>query len=688
MLDRAHLSALPLAVSWTDDRPVSLDEVGGLPFGRTGVPLVQVTTSAEQRGRTSQAYVRSAVGDRLRYVSHDVTEQPEVTTMTVLQRDAVTLLEVRTTVEVPAGQSVVRVTSAVSNPSASPVVITSVGSLTVGLGRSEEDLNTMTIGYAESEWVAENRWREMPLREVLPDLGLTIHAQDGRGHFAVTSHGSWSTGEHLPLGVITDTRRGLGIAWQIESSGPWLWDLTQTLGGGVLSLLGPTDLEHQFAHTIRPGETFTTVPAAIAISPEGRDGAFGELTHYRRWLRRESQSEPLPLVYNDFMNTLMGQPTTDALLPLIDAAADAGAEVFCIDAGWFANPEIGDWWTTVGEWRVAEERFAAGFRQVTNHIHARGMRLGIWLEPEVIGVDSAVAASLPSEAFFTRFGTRVVEDRRFHLDLRHPAARAHLDATVDHLVAEYGVSYFKLDYNINPGAGTELHATTAGDGLLAHTRALQEWIRNLTSRHPDVLIENCSSGAMRADYGLLSVTHLQSTSDQQNFELYPPIAASAPASILPEQCGNWAYPATHMSWEDTVFTLVTGLSGRLYLSGFLHELRADQEGLVREAVAVHKGMRDDLRTAVPFWPLGLPAWDDLIVCLGLRSPQATYLFIWDRAEESRSVDIPDVTSTLRQTFPRQGGTADSWSVTSSPSGGTHLRTSPGRSARMFVADRD
>ncbi|NKF34788.1 alpha-galactosidase, partial [Pseudomonas sp. BGM005] len=76
---------------------------------------------------------------------------------------------------------------------------------------------------------------------------------------------------------------------------------------------------------------------------------------------------------NDFMNTLMGQPSSEALRPLISAAAEAGAEVFCIDAGWFADPAIGDWWDTVGEWQEATSRFDEhGLRGIIDEIHAAG----------------------------------------------------------------------------------------------------------------------------------------------------------------------------------------------------------------------------------------------------------------------------------------------------------------------------
>jgi hypothetical protein len=48
------------------------------------------------------------------------------------------------------------------------------------------------------------------------------------------------------------------------------------------------------------------------VTDEGRDGAIAELTRYRRWLRQQAnRADALPVVYNDFMNTLMGDPTWD-----------------------------------------------------------------------------------------------------------------------------------------------------------------------------------------------------------------------------------------------------------------------------------------------------------------------------------------------------------------------------------------
>lgn len=668
---------------WSRDAPASLVVPSSGFAGRASVALVEVFTSTEQRARTSQAYWRSAVGERLRVHGSQVTADAHAMRAVIVQGDSRTGIEVRTTVTAPMDARAVRVENEVRNAGREAVVVTAVSSATIGFGHAQSDLDSAVWGTASSEWLAEDRWGEVPVRGLLPEVDLPLHAQDGRGHACLTSHGAWSSGEHVPSGYLL-SGGGEAIAWQIETSAGWHADLSQTRDGGVLSLLGPTDLEHQFAHELLPGETFTAVPAALAASSLSRDGVIAELTRYRRWLRGAAGGQQLPVVYNDFMNTLMGQPTTDKLLPLIEHAAQAGAEVFCIDAGWFADPEVGDWWSSVGEWREAPARFPdGGLRRVIDAIREAGMAPGLWLEPEVVGVDSPAAATLPDEAFFVRFGERVQEDRRYHLDFRHPAARAHLDATVDHLVEEYGVRYLKLDYNINPGAGTEHLSTAAGDGLLGHTRAFRDWLVSVQRRHPSLRIENCSSGAMRADYALLAVTHLQSTSDQQDFRLYPPIAASAPASILPEQCGNWAYPAREMNDEETVFTLVTGLSGRLYLSGFLDELRPDQRARIREAVALHQGLRDDLREATPFWPLGLPEWDAAVICLGLHTVDGDVLFVWDRDAEPGDFTLPGVSGRAEVLFPREGA---AWRL-DADADGLGVMTPAGLGARVLRVTR-
>jgi alpha-galactosidase len=250
---------------------------------------------------------------------------------------------------------------------------------------------------------------------------------------------------------------------------------------------------------------------------------------------------------------------------------------------------------------------------------------------------------------------------------------------VDRLVAEFGIEFFKLDYNVNSGVGTDVDAVGPGAGLLGHTRAFRDWLSDAQARHPEVLFESCSSGGMRMDYNLLSVAHLQSTSDQQDFRRYAPIAAAAPASVLPEQAGNWAYPDAGMTPEATAFAMTAGVMGRMYLSGFLHELGDEQSALVREAVALHRDRRSRLAVSRPAWPLGLPGWDDEVVALLLEADAGSLLAVWSRGAAAE-IALPELRGrAVRQVYP---ASLPEWEWTVRD-GVPVLDVPPGPSARIF-----
>lgn len=623
-----------------DDRPVRLAHWATGPEAvSVAAPsaIVDVSTAGEHRSRHNQSLLHWGAGLRFRYAGHEELGDE----LRIRQRDPESGLEV-TSLFRAAGPGV-QIRHTVRNGGDGDLVLLTVSSALVAVPEGAHD-----VLWGESEWLAEGRWHQRPLSELLPDVNPAFHGRRPRGNFSVTSHGSFSSGEFLPTGVLT-SQDGPSIAWQVETSAGWHWEATQNEGTVTVGVYGPTDLYHQFAERLAPGDEFTTVPAGFCIADGGRDAAFAALTDYRRAIRETRPVDAgLPVVYNDFMNTLMAGPSTEKELPLIEAAARAGAEYYCIDAGWFGG---GNWWTDAGDWREAPGRFTGGLISVIDAIRAHGMRPGLWLEPEAVGADAPLTRQLPEDAFFRRFGRRVSENGHSQLDFRHPAARAHLDEAVDRLVAEFGLEFFKLDYNVNSGVGTDVDADGPGAGLLGHTRAFREWLRDAQARHPGVLFESCSSGGMRMDYNLLSVAHLQSTSDQQDFRRYAPIAAAAPASVLPEQAGNWAYPAESMSIEETAFAMTAGVMGRLYLSGFLGELSSEQFALVQEAVALHKDWRHRIAEAHPVWPMGLPGWDDDVIALQLDAGPESLLALWSRGAATE-ITLPGLRGrAVKQVYP-------------------------------------
>ena len=257
------------------------------------------------------------------------------------------------------------------------------------------------------------------------------------------------------------------------------------------------------------------------------------------------------------------------------------------------------WWDYVREWQPSSVRFPNGITEVLDRIRARGLVPGLWLEPEVVGVRSPMAKRLPDDAFFCRRGRRVVEAGRYHLDLRHPAAWAHLDATVDRLVEDLGVGYFKFDYNINPGPGTDVGGNGAGAGLLGHNRAQLDWLDSLLDRHPNLIIENCASGAMRSDFALLSASRFSRPATSRRCSLRADRRCRADADVagtsrlmgLPSASMGGRKPSLH-------FPLACSAG---FTSPDTCPNSQDQLALVREAVAMHRELRGAISSLLPRW---------------------------------------------------------------------------------------
>lgn len=633
--------SMPVSMSVGPYTIPSISEAGA---GTTNT-LVEAMLLGKGRAMSSVRTDHTAVGEQLRYVSYDLKDNNTSSSLVIQQFDKDDGLTATTTLT-NLNAAAYRVSTTIRNDSntAQTLQAVSIGALT-GLLPLLGNANQTDLYIARNEWCAEGRWFKVPINgnAGLPYMNPPLHQWPSMGAFSLMSSSTWSTGQFLPMGVLENAATGKALAWQIENNGPWRWELCSQVERDnlyTLVLLGPTDLHHSWSITLAPGESFTTPTASFSYSTDGFDGAIDELTLHRRASRHyiPASEKQHPLIYNDYMNALMGDPTTEKEIPLIDAAAKAGVQYYCIDCGWYDDGS--DWWPSVGAWEPSKTRFAPdGLGALVQRIRDRGMVPGLWIEPEVIGVKSPCASQLPEDAFMHRDGKRIVEHQRLFLNFASQSARDYLDSVFDRLIEEFKVGYFKWDHNSVPGSGPDDNGNNPGSGLLDHTRAHLAWFDRLRQRYPDVIFEACSSGGQREDPGILSHYDLQSTSDQQDWRIYPTIAASAPASLLPEMAGNWAYPHAGMNPEQMVFALVNGLAGRMYLGGNLDKLDAEQLEIVKEAVAQYPYIVNHNATSLPRWPLGLPEWNDPNVVLEMHNEDESLIYIWNRGGK-KAIDVP------------------------------------------------
>jgi alpha-galactosidase len=585
-------------------------------------------------------------GMRLLFIGKSEIKTRTGKIITIVQKDSVTNLKVESFYEFYNQIPVVRRYTKITNDGNASQDIEFLSSAMlnnfdrVSPGKPQDNLK---IHYAFNSWQQEGQWKTATLSE----LGLENNNAFNLNTISFSNLGSWSTIKYLPMGMIENPKAGLIWFWQIEHNGSWYCELSNTscegnYGSAYLFLGGP-DAEHsQAIKILKPGESYVTVPVALGCVSGGFEEAIAALTKYRRTalVKFKAVNASCPVVFNDYMNCLWGNPLTENELPLINAAAKAGCNYFVIDAGWYTGKNE-SWWDGVGSWNPSRNRFAPnGLISIIDTIRSKGMVPGLWLEPEVVGIHNPLKDK-PDEWFLMRNGKRIIDNSRYLLDFRNPDVRKYMSSVVERMVKEYKVGYIKMDYN-NIIWGAESEGISAGQGLLEHNRALIIWYKEIADLYPELIVENCGSGGCRMDYAMLSQTQVQSCTDQGDYKKYPGILVGTLTAVLPEQLASWSYPRKDCSIKEASFNMVSAMLCRIHQSGNLSHLSTESFKMVQEGLIIYKSiLAPVIPKSVPFFPLGMPSLQDSIspIALGIKNINREYIAVW-RLAGSDEVFIP------------------------------------------------
>ena len=601
---------------------------------------VQVTGEGSG-GFHAEKHDSGSVSDQWRYVSHQITEneQGQLLELSVKAPNGLAAVYFMQTYR---GLCVVRTWAVLTNESSDNMGLEFVSSFMyegIGKNRTSSNYDRLQFQIPHNGWANEAQWQSADA----VDLGLSHMPMEGyslpdkgNNRFHYGSIDSWSTSEFLPMGMVRDPESGEVFFFQIEHSGAWEVEYgTADDRNLYICLMGPND-ESAWWKQLKPGESFTTVPAAFGTDIGFIDEAIGQLTQYRRRIRRPNlDDENCYVVFNDYMNCLFGDPTEEKEKMIIDRAAALGCEYYCLDCGWY---DSGPWWDKVGEWKESPERFPNGLKSVYDYARSKGLRMGMWLEIEVMGTACELPKRLPDDWFICTHGKRRIENKRYLLDFRNPEVRQYCTEVVDRLIRDYGCEYFKIDYNVTTGLGSDLHADSRGDAMLEHCRALYGWIRETYQKYPNLVIENCGSGAQRMDYGILSLHSLQSTSDQTDYVSNAYIAANVASAVTPEQAGMWVYPYVDER-EHVIFNMVNGILLRPYVSGIVWNMSEDSMAILREGISVYKTIRKDVKEMTPFFPLGFNRVNNEQLAYGLLGEKKAFLSVFTVNSDTAQIPL-------------------------------------------------
>ena len=594
----------------------------------------------------------SSEGGKLMYSSHSVQDN----VLTITQRSD--FVETVTTFTAYNDTNALRIATKVCNISTKPITLEEISAFTfTGLKFDSEFTRFLQSHHKECQ----------PVTRSLRDWGLDSTGPNGQKRIAFANVGSWSTKEEIPQGILSWNEGQL--MFQIESNYSWYYEISDKNGKYYL-YLGGANLNHcGWACTLLPGESYETPTVAIAFGSDLND-VLGQMTLYRRHIAGNYASdENLPAIFNEYMHLSWDSPTAERTKEMAPIAAAAGAEYYVIDCGWH-NEEPGDKiYPYMGQWKESNARFPDGLRKTTDYIRSLGMKPGLWIEPEIIGIlCNDMLGYYDEDCYYQRFQNKLAVGNRHFLDYRNPQVQDYMTETIRRMVEEYGAAYIKFDYNQDCGVGTDLNALTPGKGLEDATNAFFDWVGKMHRMYPDVVFEGCASGGMRMDHKTLSTFSLMSTSDQIHYDKYPYIAGNILSAVLPEQAAVWSYPVTEdcsggdVSDDRIAMNMVNSFLGRMHLASHLERLNEEQLGLIREGVAYYNSLTEMKKCALPYFPNGFTSFGAESVCAGLKDGNRIYLAVWNMGQGKQvQVNIPNITKASIG-YPQKTDVGIAWNV--------------------------
>lgn len=377
----------------------------------------------------------------------------------------------------------------------------------------------------QSDWGRE--WT--PCYEMLVNhpQGIAIQVTAGR-----CGHG------YLPFMLVRE-RSGALHAFCVLCSGNWALSLSPQ--GEVVFSQTPEML----SGTMGAGETLPLPQTLHAQDDYDSQALFHRLQAFLKAHILPESRLPAGLVeWNHWWRYEDEDITEDVFLQNAKAAATLGVNLVTLDAGWFGDPDSPVHWTQCrGDWKtVNTHRFPHGLQYLADAVHGMGMRFGLWMEPEALGVKSVLLSAHP-EWEARRNGKPLPEP---YLCLGADGAAERMYGELCRLVDVTGCDWLKLDFNVNPGYGCNRadHGHAAGMGLYRHYEAYYAALDKVRAKYPGLILENCSSGGLRMDLEMLRHTDVTFLSDPDE----------TPHSLQCFWAASQFFPADrllHWAWSET-----------------------------------------------------------------------------------------------------------------------------------------
>lgn len=455
--------------------------------------------------RESAISVRTAqghVGVQLQYVSHEIVKskpalpglpstfpgEEDCDTLILHLADPVIGLAADLLYTTFEKEDVITRSVILKNTAEQPVYLTKVMSACLDIDCTDEKYDILTL---HGSW---GRERQMERRSLM-------HGKQSVG----SVRGESSHQEHPFIALLSEDAtqdNGEVYGMHFVYSGNFLAQAELSQFDSIRMTMGIHP--ENFVWKLEQGESFAAPEVVMTYSSEGLSG----MTHhyhdmYRNHLiRGEYRDKKRPILINNWEATYFNF-NTEKLLKIAEQASKLGIEMLVMDDGWFGHRN--DDSTSLGDWKVNEQKLPGGLKPLVDQVNALGMKFGIWFEPEMISPDSDLYREHPEWAIQIP-GREATEIRcQYVLDLSRPEVQDYAYECVAKILRSANIKYVKWDMNrqLSDLGSTYLDKDSQQELFHRYVLGMYAMQERLVQEFPDLLLENCSGGGARFDPGML-----------------------------------------------------------------------------------------------------------------------------------------------------------------------------------------
>jgi alpha-galactosidase len=511
----------------------------------------------------------------LKYISHTQTKTDNVTKTDVVLRDPVYPIDVILHYTSYNNEDIIKVNSEIKNNEKSAVTITNFASALLHF-----DAAKYWLSHFHGDWAREAQPEENQLTSGIKIIDSKLGS---RANFYQTPMFFLSLNDHS-----TETFGEL-IAGTLAWTGnfQFLFEIDQRNGLRSFAGMNPYASDYH----LQPKETFTTPEFIFTYSNEGRGKASRS---FHRWARNYSVLDGNGSRYT-LLNNWEATHTNfneARLVELFGEAQKLGVDLFLLDDGWFGNkfPRNDDK-AGLGDWQEDKTKLPSGIGYLVKEAEKKGIKFGIWLEPEMVNPKSELYSQHPD--WILRLPNREENYGRNQLvlDLTNPAVQDFAFKVVDDIMTKNpGVAYIKWDCN---RAMTNAYSQYLKDKqshlYIDYTRGLYKVMERIRAKYPKLPIMLCSGGGGRTDYGAMKYFT----------EFWPSDNTDANERVFIQWGYSNFFPAitmaahiTSMGKQSLKFKTDVAMMGKMGYDIRTNNFTAQEMQFSNEAVKLYKNIND------------------------------------------------------------------------------------------------